>query len=49
MWAYLLVGLVLGGAGYWVIAGKDPGISAEALAKAEDASDNDEDDQQEQA
>lgn len=53
MWAYLLVGLVVGGAGYWVIAGKDPGIGAEVLEKAQENADSDQggddDDGQEQA
>ena len=45
-WAYLLIGLVIGGAGYWVVAGNDPGVSAESLAEAKE---NKDDDKQEQA
>ena len=35
IWGYILLGLIIGAAGFWIIAGKEPGIGAEELEEKE--------------
>jgi hypothetical protein len=35
-WGYIVIGLVLGIAGYWVVKGKEPGIGAESMTDGSD-------------